>query len=389
MSEATSRSSSAGAQPVLHVRIVSGAGGGPEKTILNSPRHLVGSPHPALVAYLHDPEQQGFERIRDLAREKQCPLFEIHDRRPLLDMRRVLRELSSLVREHGVRIWHAHDYKSNLIGVLLRRRHSLKLVTTVHGWVKHTRKTPFYYAIDRWTLPRHDAVLCVSEDLHQRCAALGVAPDKLWLVPNAIDTQEFSRRAPAASVALRADMPGGRILIGAVGRLSEEKGFELLIQAVERLVAEGLDLELWIAGEGDRRSALEAQIAASPCAARLRLLGFRSDTRELFEAFDLFCLSSLREGLPNVVLEAMALEVPVLATRCGGMQAFARDAEDALLCAPASVEALMDGLRRLATDVALRSSLARAARQRIEAEFSFEQRMRRVLDIYCGLKPTQ
>ena len=177
-------------------------------------------------------------------------------------------------------------------------------------------------------------------------------------------------------------MPAGRLLIGAVGRLSPEKGFDLLIQAVASLIDEGLDLELWIAGEGEGRDELERQALATGHGDRIRLLGFQADTVALFECFDLFCLSSLREGLPNVVLEAMAMEVPVLATRCGGIEAFGHDGTDMLTVPAGSADALAGGLRRLARDAGLRERLAKTARARIEAEFSFRRRMERMAEVY-------
>ncbi len=364
-----------GSGVVLHVRIVSGTGGGPEKTLLNSPRYLERMGYRGLVAYLHPPNDEGFEVIRERAAARACPLFGFAERLPISPL--VLWRLWQLCRREGVTIWHGHDYKSNLYGVLLRPLLGLRLVTTVHGWVRHTSRTPLYYAIDRWTLPRQDAVIAVSADLHERCIEAGVEPSRLHLVHNAIDTEEFSRRAPRE--------PGRRLRIGAVGRLSEEKGFELLIEAVERLLDRGLPVELAIAGEGQLEAQLTERIQRSVHREHLALLGFQSDTVALFEGFDLFCLSSLREGLPNVVLEAMAMEVPVVATRSGGMQAFARDGEDALLVDPGSVDELERGLLALATDAELRERLARSARARIVSDVSFEARMRQVVGVYSAL----
>lgn len=370
---------------VLHARIVSGTGGGPEKTILNSPRHLEGTRYRALAAYLHAPGDPGFAILEQRAKERGCPLIGIPDPHPF-DLR-TLQRMSELCRSLGVRIWHGHDYKSNLFGLLLARLCDLKLATTVHGWVKLTHKTPYYFAIDRFCLRHYEQVIAVSQDLHDACRAIGVAEQRLSLVENAIDTEEFRRAHPPGLSPLRA-MPPERLVIGAVGRLSEEKGFHLLMAAVERLLDRGFDLELWIAGEGDQEDRLRAQIAASGHSARMKLLGFRADARRLFEAFDIFALSSIREGLPNVVLEAMAMEVPVLATRCGGMQAFGRDGEDMLLVDAGSTEALVDGLARLASDRTLRERLAHAARARIERDFSFTRRMQKIVAVYdrlCGV----
>lgn len=407
---------------VLHTRIVSGTGGGPEKTILNSPRFLEGTKWREEALYLHAPGDPGIEVLRERARERRCPFHTLADRWPLDP--RTLKRCAELCRELGVVIWHGHDYKSNLFGVLLRRYCDLRLFTTVHGWVKYTARTPLYFAVDRWAIKRHEEVVCVSQDLFDECARFGVPAERLTLIENAIDTEEFRRAGPPSAAPLRAEKssapspagsatpaglatpagsapsksaatksstapsnalgptPAGRLVVGAVGRLSEEKGFHHLIAAVERCVERGLDLELWIAGEGDQQARLEAQIAASKHAARLKLLGFRKDAKALFEAMDVFALSSLREGLPNVVLEAMAMEVPVLATRCGGMEAFAKDEEDALLVGVDSADELERGLARLATDSALRARLATTARAKIERDYSFARRMQRFAELY-------
>jgi glycosyltransferase involved in cell wall biosynthesis len=378
----TTRMASDALIEVLHVRIVSGTGGGPEKTILNSPRHFLGSRYRETACWLHSPGDPGIAQIEESARARGCPFLAVEDPHPY-DVR-TLSRLAAICRERGIAIWHGHDYKSNLFGVLLARLCDLKLATTVHGWVKHTAKTPLYFAVDRFALRRYGEVVAVSQDLFDECLRIGVPRGHLSLIENAIDTEEYRRRRPPSTSTLRS-LPPGRLLVGAVGRLSEEKGFHVLIGAVERAIDAGCDLELWIAGEGDQEARLRAQIAASRHAGRMQLLGFRSDALALFEAMDVFALSSIREGLPNVVLEAMAMEVPVLATRCGGLEAFGRDGEDMLLVDPSSVEALARALARLAGDPILRSRLARAARTRVETELGFARRMERFRGVYDRL----
>ncbi len=117
----------------------------------------------------------------------------------------------------------------------------------------------------------------------------------------------------------------------------------------------------------------------------IRLLGHVADTKSFFEALDVFALSSLREGLPNVLLEAMALEAPVLATRINGVPSLIRDGENGLLVEPGSVDSLAAGLRQLLADEPLRRRLSAAARQTIEQSFSFQERMEKIAKIYDGL----
>jgi glycosyltransferase involved in cell wall biosynthesis len=367
---------------VLDVRVVTEAGGGPDKTILNSPRFLADR-YRNLCAYMHPPGDPGFETLRAKAERWQAPLFSVPDR-GVRDWR-VLMRLLDLCRRERVRIWHGHDYKSNLLGLLLRPFWPMRLVTTVHGWVKHTRRTPLYYRIDRLCLPRYERVICVSPDLVAASRRAGVAARRCVLIENGIDTDEYRRRTGAAEAKARAGVPAGRLVVGAVGRLSEEKGFDLLVRAADRLLREGLDLELWVVGTGDQRPALERMIADLGRGDRVRLLGYRADTVDLYHAMDVFALSSLREGLPNVLLEAMALEVPVLATRVAGVPRLVRDGADGILIEPGSEAELVDGLRLLLADAGLRARLAAAGRRVIEERYSFRARMDKMRAVYDEL----
>jgi glycosyltransferase involved in cell wall biosynthesis len=368
---------------VLDARVVVGAGGGPEKTILNSPRFLEGAGYRNLCAYLHPPRDPGVGTLRDRAAACRAPFFAVTDRGPW-DWR-VFVDLLNLCRRERVAVWHGHDYKSNLLGLMLSRFRPMRLVTTLHGWVHHTDRTPLYYAVDRWCLPRYEQVLCVSSDLYEAAVAFGVPRQRCVLVENGIDTDEYRRRRSLAEAKRRFGVPPDRLVVGAVGRLSEEKGFDLLIRAVDQLQRDGLDVELWVAGAGDRRGELEALSASLGCAERVRLLGYRGDTIELFQAMDVFALSSLREGLPNVLLEAMALEVPVVSTRIAGIPRLVRHGENGLFIEPGSVTELVGALSRLLRDAGLRARLAAAGRRTVTADFSFASRMDKVRRLYDGL----
>ena len=365
---------------VLHTRVVTGAGGGPEKTILNSPRFLKVHGYSVSCVYMRHPRDHRFSHLEHLAREKGAELLTVDDRGPL-DWR-VLVRLQDIYREHQPAIWHGHDYKSNLFGLWFNRSHQMKLVTTVHGWVERTWKTPLYYAVDRFCLRRYDAVVCVSRDLHDACIDLGVSEDCCWLLPNAIDTDEFKRREPLAAAKARHGISPNRFLIGAVGRLSDEKGFTFLIRAVRKLADEGLDLALWIAGEGPEEAKLRRLIAGLGLGERVSLLGHRTDMKDLYHAMELFVLSSKREGLPNVVLEAMAMEVPVVCTRVAGTPDLIKHGENGLLVNPGSAGSLAAAIKQLQTDPQLRADLGRRARATIEESYSFGRRMDSMLSIY-------
>ncbi len=365
---------------ILHTRLVTKTGGGPEKTILNSPRFLDKYGYSSACAYLHPEGDDGIETLKERAIESNCKLIAVPDK-GAFDVS-LIRKLLKICKERNVSIWHGHDYKTNAIGLLLRRFHKMHLVTTVHGWVQQTSKTPLYYWIDRQAIRRHDHTICVSEDLYNSCTDLGVPAERCTLIQNAIDTRDFLRTNQCTDAKQSLGFDKQRFLLGAVGRLAEEKGFDLLIGAVGKLIECGLDMGLIIVGEGDQKDVLQQQIDEAGHADRIRLLGYRSDTKDLYEAMDLFVLSSYREGLPNVVLEAMAMEVPVVATRIAGVPKLVRNRENGLLVEAGDDSQLEASIREMFLDHQLREKLTQNARKTIEEEFSFSVRMEKVRAIY-------
>ena len=225
----------------------------------------------------------------------------------------------------------------------------------------------------------------MSEDLQQILLDLHVPPARRSLILNAIDADRVRRNQTVEEARRRLGMAENRLVIGAVGRLAEEKGFDLLIRAVDQLLHDGLDVELLIVGEGPEHLHLQARIDDLRRADRIHLLGHRTDLKDLYEAMDVFVLSSLREGLPNVLLEAMAHEVAIVATRVAAVPRVVTDGVSGSLVPPGSLEALAKALARLLTNAALRRQLAVEARKTIETQFSFAARMQRVCSIYDNL----
>ena len=367
---------------VLHVRVVTGTGGGPEKTILNSPRLLAERGYRGVCVFLHPPGDPGIEDLRRRGREAGTEILAVPDR-GAKDLS-VVRALARICREERVRIWHGHDYKSDVLGPLVRAVHRMALVTTAHGWVDQTGRMPLYTKIDKAALRAYRRILCVSPDLVEECAAAGLRRDRLELVENAIDVQTNRPPDPAERAAARAGLglPDGRFAVLGAGRLNPEKAFDRLIDAVAALRGRNVDAELLIAGDGAERGALQKRIDALPEPARFRLLGWRSDVPRLLAAADAFCLSSLREGLPNVVLEALARGVSVAATAIAGVPRVIQDGANGLLVPPADAPALAAALARLAGDAGLRGRLGAAGRRTVEERYSFAARMDRVARIY-------
>ncbi len=363
---------------IFHLRTVSGRGGGPEKTLLATPKHL-GADYEVRLAYLrprHDPQYD----MPDRARELGVQLVDIPETGPV-DPRSLWR-LAKEIRQFRPHVLHAHDYKTDVLSVLLGRWFRVPAVTTLHGYGILGGRLDWYHRIDRWALRRMAHSIAVSPDLFEYLGQLGIPGSRRTHVDNGIDTEVYRRRRPLHECKSQFGCDPGRMLVGAVGRLHPEKAFDVLIRCAASLLEQGFDFELAIAGDGPERARLEALIRDGGHADRIRLLGHCTETLDLYQAMDVFVLSSMREGLPNVLLEAMALEVPVVATQVAGVPRLVQHEENGLIVAPGDSAALADAVSKLLCDNGLRSRLATAGRRTIEERFSFAKRMEKIRAVY-------
>jgi glycosyltransferase involved in cell wall biosynthesis len=225
----------------------------------------------------------------------------------------------------------------------------------------------------------------VSRDLHEQCLATGVSRQRCVLLENGIDTRQYTRTLDRATAKVQLGLGPNRFLIGAIGRLSAEKGFDVLVRAVHLSRSRGVDVALMIVGEGGQRRELEELANRLELRDRVHLMGYHADAARFFEAMDVFALASVREGLPNTLLEAMAMSVPVVATRVGGVATVIQHDHDGLLVEPGDERLLADALDRLRSDAALRDRLAAAGRSTVEERYSFAARMEKLARIYDDL----
>jgi glycosyltransferase involved in cell wall biosynthesis len=296
--------------------------------------------------------------------------------------------LRRLVRDRGIHIVHAHDYKSDVLAWLLGWCEGTVPLATAHGWAGSTaREWLFYYPADKRLLARFPGVIAVSEEIRRELVRCGTDPGRSEVVLNGIDAQVFRRQRgdePSARTAL--GLPPDAIVVGSVGRLDPTKRFDLLIECLQRLRPEYPTMQLVIAGEGTERAALEDRIRALHLGEACRLLGLRADVPAVHHALDVFVQASDYEGTPNVVLEAMAFETPIVATDAGGTREIVRDGIDGLVVRCGDVAAMVDAIRCTLSDVTATRHRVASARARVEGELSFAARVAAVEAVYERLR---
>jgi glycosyltransferase involved in cell wall biosynthesis len=362
---------------ILELRSVRGTGGGPEKTILYGAARSDPDRFPVTVCYIRDQRDDVFA-LDALARSLGVDYVEVVERHSF-DLG-IWPTLRRLVRTRAIDIVHAHDYKTDLLAMLLARTERVIALATAHGWTGHApRERWLYYPADRWVLRRMPRVIAVSDDIRDRLIASGSRPTSVVTILNGIDPARFSRTPSGGSgvreeLGLAPDAP----VIGSVGRLEPQKRYDLLLRAFQRIRQSTPAARLVIVGDGSQRAALDALVHSLGLDGSCILTGHRADIVDSLQAFDLFVQSSDYEGTPNAVLEAMAVEVPVVATTAGGTAQLIEDDVHGRLVAPGDSDVLASAIMSALGDPARRARWARAARRRIESELSFETRMRHV-----------
>jgi glycosyltransferase involved in cell wall biosynthesis len=369
---------------ILELRSVTGSGGGPEKTILLGAARGDQHRFAVTVCYIRDQRDGAFDvgrRAADLGLD----YVEIAERHSLDPA--VFPALRRLVRERGIDIIHSHEYKTDLLAVLVARATGTIPLATVHGWTGHSwRERCVYYALDKRLLRNFPLSIAVSSEIRSELVRCGVPAERVRVVLNGIDPEAFRRdRGTEGGVRRALAISPEEIVVGAIGRLEPQKRFDLLIRACAALRQRRPALRLMIAGDGSQRAALQTLAASLMPGDACQLLGHRPDVTALHHGFDVFAQSSDYEGTPNSVLEAMALETPLVATAAGGTAEIVEDRVHGLIVSCGDVDGLADAIDRTLRDPDETSRRVARARRQVETALSFDARVDAVERIYAEL----
>lgn len=367
---------------VLHLRDTYEVGG-PGKTILETHRTIDRSRFSLhLGVFLTDSESADSPFIR-AAHSVDLPVHEIRSAHQY-DPRLVWR-VAELAGRIGVHVIHAHEVKSDVIGRLAALLHRGPCITTAHGWIANDAKGRLLVNVDKRALRYYDRVIAVSSSIRSALLDAGVPRDRIRLLHNAIvlDKYQNVERSDALARAMGREAIGPVVI--AVGRLSAEKGHADLIHAAAAVASTGRAFELVLAGDGPERAALSALVSQAGLGERVHFLGYVSAPERLIKNADLMVLPSHTEGLPNVILESLTLGVPVLATAVGGTPDVLCDGETGRLVPARSPAAIAAGIGEFLDNPAAWRRMAARGAAVVAQEFGFDQRTRRLEQIYLEL----
>jgi glycosyltransferase involved in cell wall biosynthesis len=357
--------------------------GGPERQMLGLARGLPAGVQTVFLSFaeggrcrqfLSTARHHGFEAVGL-----------IHDTPHLLA---AMREIAGHLERTGADVLCCHGYKANLVGRLAARQRKIPAVAIARGWTAENAKVRLYERLDRFHLRWMDHVVCVSEAQAEKVRRAGVRPERMSVIYNAIDPSRFAEpNARYRAKLLRYFRQPRTRIIGAAGRLSPEKGFEMLVEAAERVLRSHPSAGFILFGDGPERARLQQRINAAGLNHTFILSGFRADLDRFLPHFDLLALPSYTEGLPNVVLEAFAAGVPVVGTAVGGTPEVIEDGVSGHLVPPGDADAIAERIGALLEGGSKLPEMGRRGRRRVQEKFGFATQAQLYHELFVSLRP--
>lgn len=303
-------------------------------------------------------------------------------------LRAAVRELTAELETEEIDVLCCHGYKADLLGRLAARRRGIPVVSVSRGWTAESLKVKVYEKLDRWNLRWMDHVVCVSHGQAAKVRRAGVDPARVSVIHNAIDPARFAdpdlrflRRLHESYSRPR------RLIVASAGRLSPEKGFDVLVEAARQVIARDPTLGFIHFGDGPDRFKIADAVEKAGLQDIFLLAGLKLDLDRYYPFFDLLALPSYTEGLPNVVLEAFAARVPVVATAVGGTPEVIEDGVSGYLVPPGNPEVLAERILDALADEDRRLGMGARGYKRVCADFTFAAQARAYARLFATLAP--
>ena len=299
-----------------------------------------------------------------------------------------IRRLKMLCRAEQFQVVHSHNVRANVHARIAAVRAGVPVrVSTIHNSVFAYDVSPMkqrlYAAAERRTAAWATRIIAVSDGIATELThRYGIDPEQVTVIANGIDPERLQPRRTPEAMREELEIGSSVPLILQVGRLTSQKGYDLLIQAMSPVRKRHPDVQLLCVGEGPDRAQLESLAANRGVSDCVHFAGHREDVPDWLAAVDLVALASRSEGMPYTLLEAMGMGRAVVATRIGGIADVVEDGITGVLVPPEDAPALADAIIDLLAEPESRERLGQAARSQVLQSYTAEATARAVVELY-------
>lgn len=297
---------------------------------------------------------------------------------------RVAYKIYSILRKSKFDLIHTTGYFADICGQPVAKLLKIPGISTCHGFIYNDRKLKFYYMLDKIVLRLCRKIIAVSDGIRTELLRSGLDDSRIEVIQNAVvnyfNEQELHdlRNENRSNLSIRPD----EFVLGFVGRLSEEKGLVYLIEAISEVINNIATVRLLIVGDGPLREELEQLVRDKGLGSNIIFTGFQENSEDWFPSFDLFVLPSLTEGTPMVLLEAMAIGIPVIASQVGGIPNIINNEENGILVPSKNSKALSQAILKVYQSQRLRKILSLNAKKTIKKKYNIKNWIKKIEDIY-------
>ena len=351
---------------------------GPGRTILDTAA-MVDPARYRIVVGAFSGSRHGEHAYLAEAVRRQLETYPIGERRALDPD--VLRQIMRWCRSHAIDIIHTHDFRSDLYGLAAARRLGIPAVSTCHGWIANDLKGRIYTSVDKFLLRFFDRIIVVSARMQAHLASRGIPVHKIDLIQNALVVENYRPDRGDRTARAEWGIPEHHKLVGKIGRLSPEKCQDLFLRAAAELLRQDRDISFVLIGIGPEEERLRVLSAELGITKHVVFAGYRGDMERVYNSLDLVVQSSSTEGMPNVILEALLMRVPVVATDVGGTAEIVSDGKSGRLIPPNDAGALVAGMREALTG-RLVDEWVDAGERTVRSNFSHSVRLQRIMAAY-------
>jgi len=293
----------------------------------------------------------------------------------------VIHQLGNFLKEHDIDILCTHDYRTHLIGMLARGKHRLRWMAFSRGWTQENIKIKFYNTLDKIFIRQADRIVAVSEAQKKKLRRLLIPSSKISVVYNAIDETYF-KNISQVNLRERFNFPQEAVICISGGRFSKEKGQIYFVKAAINVLKENKRFRFILFGEGPDLMGIKELIKKEGYEKEIICPGFEKNLIGCLKGADILVNPSLSEGLPNIILEALAMEVPVIATDVGGVPEIITDGVNGSLVPAKDIEGLKNKIVAIADDKITREKFVNNGKRTLKDKFSFSLQVEKLLAIY-------
>jgi len=284
---------------------------------------------------------------------------------------KAIRSIRKVLLENSVDILHSHDFKSDFYMLLASLGTGIKRVATAHGSTKDSfMKRAYLFFNEKLIYSLFDRIVVVSEELLTQLSVRGLPPSRVKVIQNGLDFSLLENETLSDDCAAPINIPAGNKVFAVIGRLFPDKGHRYFLEAFAAVKKDYPDIIGLIVGDGPSMSEIRQYVEALNLSNSVVLCGVRSDMKAIYELVDFLVISSLREGLPYVLLEAMASHVPVVATSVGDIPFLIEDGKTGFLVPASNAQALKTRMKDLLATPRHSAEMAEAAFTHVTKKFS-------------------